>query len=573
MSKPKRNTGRRASPAAKAAASRKTASKTSAKAPKPTKPAARKASRGARKAATASAAAGGAVRIRHYCQGIGDCHLLRFPIPNLPDFTILIDCGVHLSVSGGNETVKRIVQDIRKETKRIDVVVVTHEHWDHVSGFLTAADEFAQLEIGAVWLPWTENRDDPQARQLDKYREQSLAALQLASSRLALAGATNSYLSAIGESLETVLGFHFGAKGEKVRTARDKAIELGAGKQLYLEPGDDPLKVDGLKDFKVYVLGPPRDAKLIGVTQRISEMYTMGTASPMALALGATQTDGPADQLWTPFDLELGFDSQMILPLATAPPTPEELQAVTSVMTRPVAQALERLPDPPTETQIGQSMTIGLLRKCYAGPLDPTKDEEESTSHPAEAQVTRDQSWRRIDGDWLGLAADLAMQLDNRTNNTSLVLAFEHTATKRVFLFPGDAQIGSWMSWPDLKWGKGSGAVTGKDLMERTVYLKVAHHGSHNATRKPDGLELMRDRDLAAFIPVNEADAKKVKWGEMPFHSIISELATRTNGRVIRADDPWLKGGSRPHSLASPSGCIKALRHAPDGLWVEVDVG
>jgi hypothetical protein len=44
-------------------------------------------------------------------------------------------------------------------------------------------------------------------------------------------------------------------------------------------------------------------------------------------------------------------------------------------------------------------------------------------------RVARDQSWRRIDHDWLGVSADLAMQLDDRTNNTSLVLAFELTDT------------------------------------------------------------------------------------------------------------------------------------------------
>ena len=54
--------------------------------------------------------------------------------------------------------------------------------------------------------------------------------------------------------------------------------------------------------------------------------------------------------------------------------------------------------------------------------------------------------WRRIDSDWRLSSARLALQLDDATNNTSLVLAFE-LADGRVLLFPADAQIGSWRSW------------------------------------------------------------------------------------------------------------------------------
>ena len=63
-----------------------------------------------------------------------------------------------------------------------------------------------------------------------------------------------------------------------------------------------------------------------------------------------------------------------------------------------------------------------------------------------------DQSWRRIDLDWLGMSADLAMQLDDRTNNTSLVLAFEFTDTKRVLLFTADAQVGKLAELAGLSW-------------------------------------------------------------------------------------------------------------------------
>ena len=97
------------------------------------------------------------------------------------------------------------------------------------------------------------------------------------------------------------------------------------------------------------------------------------------------------------------------------------------------------------------------------------------------------EAWRRIDADWQYAGESLALKLDAATNNTSLVLAFELQNTKRVLLFPGDAQVGNWESWHDCGWSEENGlkkgeTVTAKDLLARTVLYKVGHHGSHNAT-------------------------------------------------------------------------------------------
>ena len=146
------------------------------------------------------------------------------------------------------------------------------------------------------------------------------------------------------------------------------------------------------------------------------------------------------------------------------------------------------------------------------------------------------------------------MQLDSRTNNTSLVLAFEFIDSGRVLLFAADAQVGNWLSWHDLEWTVDGKTVTAADLLARTVYYKVGHHGSDNATLKARGLELMASGDLAAFIPTNEADARKVGWGEMPFPGITEELARRTGGRLVRADDPWIAGDDGEAPFRTPSG-------------------
>lgn len=76
------------------------------------------------------------------------------------------------------------------------------------------------------------------------------------------------------------------------------------------------------------------------------------------------------------------------------------------------------------------------VRAHYSGPAQ-TAVLRNAPFKPATLQtVASPQSWRRIDDDWLAVSADLAMQLDKCTNNTSLVLAFEFTDTGRVLWTP-----------------------------------------------------------------------------------------------------------------------------------------
>jgi Metallo-beta-lactamase superfamily len=491
------------------------------------------------------------VIIRHYCQGIGDCHLLCLSRAEGGEFFVLIDCGVHSSVRGGNEKIREIVRDVAERTKnRIDLLVLTHEHWDHISGFLTAAEEFGDIHVGDVWLAWTENPRDRQAQEIDKYKMDALRALQAASSRVAAMGHGPQF-AAISQGLNSVLGFYFGAKGEKVRSARDAAVDMARGKVVYHEPGAGPLSLPGVQGLRVYVLGPPRDATLLGMTERAGTTYGPGVVgvTPMARALasacaisglGGVGASGYGD-LDAPFDPELGFDLAEVLPLSDASEKNNEKPIVT------------------------------FLREHY---LAPSGDPRRPIRRPREPDANlTSQSWRRIDADFLGVSADLAMQLDNRTNNTSLVLAFEFVDTRRVMLFTADAQVGNWLSWQDLAWTVNNAKVTGPDLLARTVYLKVGHHGSHNGTLRAKGLELMTSDDLVAFIPTNANDAKRVGWGKMPLPALLTVLEETTGGRVIRADDDWVvRGAGAPAELKRETAAIRVTNDRKAGLYVDVSV-
>lgn len=490
------------------------------------------------------------VTVRHYCQGIGDCHLFRFPKADGGDFWMLIDCGVHSAVSGGSAVIDKVVADIALQTRHLDVIVVTHEHTDHLSGFLSAVEGFQNVTVGEVWMAWTEDPSDPQARELDRFKRQGLAALQSTSQRLDGAAALSPNLAALRTGLDALLAFSFGAKGERVRAMRDAAAKLGEGRVRYCEPADPPIALAGVPNLRIYVLGPPRDPKLLGVTETSSELYhaASGMGWPIAHALssafaaGGAVVDAAIDRA-APFDPNVGTDfARLAASGAVAPPqdvAPEIAAFAHDHYFGPAPSPHQAFRSPRRKTAV-----------------DPNE---------------HDQSWRRIDLDWLGVSADLAMQIDNRTNNTSLVLAFEFTDSKRVLLFSADAQVGNWLSWQTTRWTVDGGTVTGPDLLARTVYYKVGHHGSHNATLKEKGLELMTSKDLSAFIPTNENDAKKVGWRQMPLSSLLQALSTRTAGRLIRADDAWVSGGTSDPGFEVPSGSIHGLARE-HGLWVEVEL-
>jgi len=485
--------------------------------------------------------------VRHYCQGIGDSHLLTFRKADGSLFRMLIDCGIHSSISGGPDLIRDIAVDIKKETAgKIDVLVVTHEHWDHVSGFKSAADTFKDFDVGEVWMAWSENPKDPDAITFDKFKGEALSALQGASRKLEALKGSNTYLAGLRGGLQSIMGFQFGAAGEKVRAARDAAAGLSKGRApVYLGPETPPFSIPGLPSMRVYVLGPPRSREALQLETKASEMYGLGRQDapiflrPLHAGLVANENGDTAfaDDS-SPFDPHIGSSLSDVL-----------------------AGDLE-------------GDVADFVRRHYVEPL-PTG---EGKPRIDEATAT-DQSWRRIDADWLGIAADLAMQLDRGVNNTSLVLAFEMLDTGRVFLFPGDAQIGNWLSWQDVKWTVGQTEVKAVDLIGRTVYLKVAHHGSENATPDQKGLGVMTSPDLSAFIPTSKQDAVKVHWGAMPYDAILKALAVKTGGRVIRADDEWLATQDGTPEFSVPSGSLLAVRnavrdprHGKGGLWVEVDL-
>jgi hypothetical protein len=424
------------------------------------------------------------VRIRMYRQGLGDCFVLTFPRQSKP-FHMLVDCGALNSQHYNSADMVRIVSEIRTFTKdRLDVVAATHEHFDHTSGFVQAQGEFDEIDVANVWVAWTENPESEAAKLLKKEFKKGKEAVEAALTRIAAPPGTPlaRYKDAIGALLE----FSGGLGAAAGNAAAAWQYILRKAPNVYCDPKRPPLELNGVEGVRVYILGPPEDPAYVRRKLSKKETYDEGHPSFAPFAGFVAAAAGAA-----------GDDSQ------------------ASERTLPFGKRYRITPDTAKQEKFFQER--------YGFEDD-------------------DSAWRRIDDDWLSLTGELALHLDSYTNNTCLALAIELGDAGPVLLFPGDAQVGNWLSWQDLKWTvKGADGekrdVTATDLLSRTVLYKVGHHGSHNATMRGKGLELMESPDLVAMIPVHRPTARDQDW-EFPYPPLWKRLKEKARGRVLLADAP-----------------------------------
>ena len=471
------------------------------------------------------------LRVRMYRQGLGDCFLITIPGVSGKPFYMMIDCGVVLGTPDPTAKMTAVVEDIIKVTKgKIDLLVATHEHWDHVSGFVQVADLFTSLTVGEVWVAWTEDPKSKLAGKLRAERRVAENALRMAAQQLALDGSAES-----AQRVDSLVGF-FGATGGSTQDAFASVKKMGTGKPRYCEPGEPPIEIAAIPGVRFWVLGPPKDEKLIKKSNPgKGDAYGLdaGPGGSQAFLISAlTRNMGAAESGAVSDSIEEPFDSMYGIPLARAEQVPFF-----------------------TQRYFGQTIDEGIYDRSAR-------------------KAGRDQSWRRIDSTWMESAETMALQLDSATNNTSLVLAIEIVKTGEILLFPGDAQAGNWLSWQDLQWVVGGKRVTGPDLLARTVFYKVGHHGSHNATLKAKGLEMMTNDDLMAMIPVDHDVAVKKNWGRMPLPDLVNRLKEKTHGRVLSADDkattPVELAGLKPEDAGAAEWKRFTDRVAVTALYYEV---
>lgn len=191
--------------------------------------------------------------IRLYDVGLGDCIYCRIPNAHKSgrDFHILIDCGTLSSTDLLSAAITNLKTQLPQiDGKRhVDLLVVTHEHKDHMTGF--GLDIWGDLSFGAIWMSAAMDLDHPESKRAKKLH--SFAANAMAEvERLNLA------LSPPLQELAASLALNKNA----MKTLRETLPKASGIKPVYVHAKSKkadlalPVKSD---DVTLSVLGPEND--------------------------------------------------------------------------------------------------------------------------------------------------------------------------------------------------------------------------------------------------------------------------------------------------------------------------
>lgn len=431
------------------------------------------------------------INVRMYRVGTGDFFLLQFRKAKGVHFKLMIDCGCIDATKGDfDDHVDNLATVTGGE---VDLLVVTHEHTDHINGFEKTIELFDQIVFKQVWFAWTEENEtfanDFRKEHTEKKRainafaktlanlEKDPAFVQLFQQDFyqpALDKARAHFITQIN-AINRLNSPVDTTSLNKIPTMEDKLRKWKVIKEdtevKFMLPGQVEEKLPGIEGIRIFVMGPPRNNDFMKLEEKKGEGYEKREKQS---TLNMAHLDKPATTGMK--YLNLPFEDIYICP------GPDNIQ------------------------------------KVYQA---------------------KDNQWRNIDYDWMYSIGSIALRHESSINNTSLSLAIQFKESERILLFPGDAEHGHWLSWYDekLKWKfkdlqSKQRRVDINYILENTIFYKVSHHLSQNGTLKQNGIDKMPDDDLVAMVTLDLATARSGWRNTMPNDLLGAELMRKTRGKV-----------------------------------------
>jgi hypothetical protein len=191
--------------------------------------------------------------VRTYRHGAADTHLVTLYDGGGKPYRILIDGADAPATQDASAAMEHVISDIFMETGgHVDLLVATQKHAGTCSGFAESA-ELAKLDVGEIWMAWTEDPDDPAASALRAERGRALDKLRLAVAEVQLRAS-----DAESRTLNSLLEFYRLA-GRASTGEPLAAVRALAHAAVYRRPEDAPRELPGV-GARIYVLGRPSSA-------------------------------------------------------------------------------------------------------------------------------------------------------------------------------------------------------------------------------------------------------------------------------------------------------------------------